>query len=112
MDLHHNAVQKLESDLRQCSQHLKARDKECQTLRKDMDALKDKCIETESQLTANQNIISYLTQQLSELQAKHGIKTIDITKGIPPHQTSAKTIAQRNAIFSTKPPKNDNLFRR
>ncbi|CAG2116686.1 unnamed protein product [Medioppia subpectinata] len=115
VDLHHNAVQKLDSDLRHCSQQLKARDKEYQTLRKDFDALKGKCSETEAQLTANQNIISYLNQQLSELQAKHGIKSIDVSKiatQSSQKSTHPKVIAQRNAVFVNKSTKNDNLFRR
>ncbi|CAG2101141.1 unnamed protein product [Medioppia subpectinata] len=115
VDLHHNAVQKLDSDLRHCSQQLKARDKEYQTLRKDFDALKGKCSETEAQLTANQNIISYLNQQLSELQAKHGIKSIDVSKIATQSShksTHPKVIAQRNAVFVNKSTKNDNLFRR
>ncbi|XP_054155534.1 spindle assembly abnormal protein 6 homolog [Oppia nitens] len=108
VDHHQTAVQKIESELKQCSQQLKIKDKEHQTLRKDFEALKSKCIETENQLNANENIVTYLNKQLSELQSKHGIKTIDLAKG---NQTNPKIIAQRNTIFSSKTSKSDKLFR-
>ena len=123
VDQHQSAVQKLESDFRLCSQQLKTRDKEYQTLRKDFEALKKKCAETESQLDANQNIITYLNKQISELHAKHGIKTI--TTGAfkgdkviqklserPSVRTDAKVIAQRNTLFSANSAKIEQLFKR
>ena len=122
VDHHQTVVEKLESDLHQCSQKLKSKDKEHQTLRKDFEALKKKCIETESQLNANQNIITYLNQQIAELQAKHGIKNVGLGPKMVERQqkqsvitntkTDPKRIAQRNALFPSTNPKTDNLFKR
>lgn len=116
VDHHQTVVQKLESDLLQCTQQLKTKDKEHQSLRKDFEALKRKCAETESHLNANQNIITYLNQQIAELQAKHGIKTFGPKPGDRQmganSKPEAKRIAQRNALFTSTNPKTENLFKR
>jgi len=114
-------VQKLQSDLRLCSEQLKIKDKEHQNLRKDFESLRNKCDESEAQLKTNQNVITFLNKQISELQLKHGIKSnTESSQSVLPKvnliekktpKTDPKIIAQRNALFKSRDSRSDQVFK-
>ncbi len=119
-----STVNKLQSDLLQCTEELKIKDKQYQNLRKDFQSLRNKCDESEVQLNTNQNVITFLNKQISELQLKHGIKssaqTTQSSHSTLPEvnlfekqtsKTDPKIIAQRNALFCGTNSKNA-IFKR
>lgn len=120
-------VKKLESELHHCADQLKAKEKEFQNLRKELSSLRTKLDESQVQAKTNENVISYLNKQVSELQVRHGIKTgggdtktqtkscttaknnlLDKQKS----KTDPKIIAQRNALFVGGGPRIPDHFKR